>query len=155
MKTKTIATIIGAVLWCTCTVQVAQADTWIFKDVLRPNGHERSMKAKFADAHRCGAVGDQFSDDVLPNMQQCMWEHGWRLDHIVRDPSPRYAHARSFPHSNNGWNEDDEELRKRNEDAANDAERQRDEEARSDEFQQQMQDQINTDAAISALNNGQ
>lgn len=146
--TITAKAVIAALLLC-CTAYTASADTWIFRDVSRPHGHERSMKAKFADAHKCGATGHQFADAVAFNFTQCMLAHGWVRDHVVPDPAPRFkrnAHrGRSY----------DEELEKRNRDASDDAERQRDEQSRSDDFQRQMQDQINTDAAISNLNNGQ
>ena len=71
----------------------AHADTWVFRDNLRPNGHERSMAAKRADGVRCGAArsGQSFSDAKAPNMQQCMSARGWALDHIIPDPPTRHA----------------------------------------------------------------
>lgn len=148
MKARLLAKAIATSLLFASAVRTAHADTWVFRDTIRPHGHERSMKAKFADGRKCGAVGHEFSDAVLPTMQQCMLAHGWALDHIIPDAAPRYARH----HTNQ--NEEDE-LAKRNEDASNDAERQRDEEARSDDFQRQIQDQINNDAAANAQANGQ
>lgn len=145
-KVRGAAKIMGAVLLCAFTAHVAKADTWHFRDVLRPHGHARSMKAKMADAHKCGAVGHAFSDDFLPTMQQCMLQYGWALDHIIPDPKPRYARG-------HGRDDDEEELNKRNWDASNDAERQRDEESRSNDAAQQQQEQLNNDAAIRDLNN--
>jgi hypothetical protein len=145
-RTIVVAFVTSALL--SGVVQAARADTWIFRDISRPHGRERSMAAKLADAHRCGATGHQFTDDRAPNMQQCMLDHGWALDHIVPDPAPRFSR-------NAIRDREDEELEKRNQEAADDAERQRDEEARSDDFQRQIQDQINTDAQMNALANGQ
>ena len=73
----------------------AHADTWVMRDTLRPNGHERPTAAKRADARKCGAArsGKSFNDAAAPNMQQCMFAHGWALDHIIPDPPTRHAHA--------------------------------------------------------------
>ena len=51
MKRKLLGTmlILGGMLTAT------HADTWVFTDTLRPNGHERSMAAKRADFRKCGA----------------------------------------------------------------------------------------------------
>jgi hypothetical protein len=141
---------IAAILVFAGAAPIARADTWVFKDALRPHGHSRPMSAKLADAHSCGAIGHSISDDLLPSLRSCMQAHGWVLDHILADPRPRYA-----GHTRERSNGEDEALQKRNWDAANDAERQRDEEARNDESQRQMQDQINNDAMMSTLNNGQ
>lgn len=127
----------------------AAADTWVFKDVLRPGGHSRSMKAKFSDAHACGAVGNSIPDDIKWDLQSCMLAHGWVRDHVIDDPAPRHTRT----HHNVRSPDDDEELRKRNEDASNDAEARRDEESRNDDAQRQLQDQINNDAMINNLNN--
>lgn len=154
MKLRVLATAIGTGFVLICAIGAANADTWVFRDTVRPHGHERSLKAKFADARRCGAIGHGFSDAVLPTMQQCMLAHGWALDHIIPDAAPRYAHQPVFGRTSHSRDED-EELRKRNEDASNDAEQQRDEQARSDDFQRQIQDQINNDAAANAQANGQ
>ncbi len=64
-----------------------QADTYHFKDVLRPHGHERSLSAKFADGRSCGASGSRFSGDVTA-FEQCMRPHGWVVDHYTPDPKP-------------------------------------------------------------------
>jgi hypothetical protein len=71
----------------------ANADTWVMKDTLRPNGHDRPMAAKRTDARQCGATraGRTFSDNDAPNMQQCMLARGWALDHIIPDPPSRHA----------------------------------------------------------------
>jgi len=91
-------------------LSAAHADTWVFRDTLRPNGHERSMAAKRADGVKCGAArdGHSFNDAKAPNMQQCMSARGWALDHVIPDPPVR--HARSSTHtapvdnsSNDDW----------------------------------------------------
>ena len=89
MKRKLLGTmlILGGML------TAAHADTWVMRDTLRHNGHERSMAAKRADARKCGAAqgGRSFNDTAAPNMQQCMLARGWALDHIVPDPVSRHA----------------------------------------------------------------
>jgi hypothetical protein len=89
MKRKLLGTmlILGGML------TAAHADTWVMRDTLRRNGHERSMAAKRADARKCGAAqgGRSFNDTAAPNMQQCMRARGWALDHIVPDPVSRHA----------------------------------------------------------------
>ena len=73
----------------------AHADTWVFRDTLRPNGHERSMAAKRADGAKFGADrgGRSFSDAQAPNMQQCMSARGWALDHVIPDAPKRHARS--------------------------------------------------------------
>ena len=86
MKRKLLATmlILGGML------TAVHADTWVFTDTLRPDGHQRSMAAKRADGRKCGAErgGRSFHDATAPNMQQCMLAHGWALDHIISDSPP-------------------------------------------------------------------
>jgi hypothetical protein len=88
---------IGAVLILGGMLNAANADTWVFKDTLRPNGHDRSMAAKRADGRRCGASpgGRSFDEAKAPNMRDCMWTRGWALDHIIPDPPTAHAHARN------------------------------------------------------------
>jgi uncharacterized low-complexity protein len=95
MKHTIIATAISTALLFTATLQAAKADTWVFKDMQRPNGHERSMAAKRADARKCGAdrSGRSFSDARAPDMQSCMFAFGWALDHVIPDPPSRQARA--------------------------------------------------------------
>lgn len=66
----------------------AQADTYHFKDVLRPHGHARSLSAKFADGRSCGASGSHFSGDVTA-FERCMRAHGWVVDHYTPDAKPQ------------------------------------------------------------------
>jgi hypothetical protein len=64
-------------------------DTDVFRDSLRPGGHDRSMAAKFADARRCGATRQHTFTDG-PAFQQCMRSRGWVLDHVVADRSATF-----------------------------------------------------------------
>jgi len=88
----------------------AHADTWVMKDTLRPNGHERSVVAKRADARKCGAArSGSFNDAAAPNMQQCMLARGWVLDHVIPDPPARHARSSGYsssPPVDNSSNDD-------------------------------------------------
>jgi hypothetical protein len=91
-------------------VTAAHADTWVFKDTLRPGGHERSMAAKRVDGVKCGAArnGQSFTDAKAPNMRQCMSAHGWALDHVIPDPPTRHARSSkgSYAPVDNSSNDD-------------------------------------------------
>ena len=69
MNTKIVATAIGSTLLFTCRMRSASADTWMFRDISHPHGHERALRAKLADAHKCGAIGHAFSEAAVPNTQ--------------------------------------------------------------------------------------
>src|SRR3979490_2214616 len=86
-------TILSTVLFLGGMLRAAHADTWVFRDTLRPNGHDRSMAAKRADGRKCGASpsGRSFTDAAAPNMRECMFVRGWALDHII--PGPPSVHA--------------------------------------------------------------
>jgi hypothetical protein len=88
MKRTMIARALSTTLLLVGMLRAAHADTWVFRDTLRPNGHDRSMAAKHADGRKCGASrsGRSFSDAAAPNMRQCMLVRGWALDHIIPDP---------------------------------------------------------------------
>ena len=73
-------------------LNAAIADTYIFKDTLRPHGHDRGMAVKRADARKCGASDGRSFRNVAA-FEQCMLAHGWAFDHIIPDPSPAYAHG--------------------------------------------------------------
>jgi len=71
----------------------ARADTYHFKDALRPHGHERGMAAKYADGRACGAsAGHRFSN--VPSFKQCMRAHGWVVDRYTPDRSRSRVAAR-------------------------------------------------------------
>jgi hypothetical protein len=76
-------TMIGAVLILGSMLSAAHADTWVFRDTLRPNGHDRSMAVKYADGRKCGTSHNMFSDGA--SFEQCMQTRGWTLDHIIPD----------------------------------------------------------------------
>jgi hypothetical protein len=87
--------IIGTVLILGGMINAASADTWVFRDIQRPHGHDRSMAAKRADGRKCGARNNAFKDENVSAFQSCMFARGWTLDHIIPDPAPRYAHGSS------------------------------------------------------------
>jgi hypothetical protein len=61
------------------SVNAAQADTWRFKDVLKPHGHARNMAAKYADGKACGAnANHRFTDGSA--FESCMRDRGWVVD---------------------------------------------------------------------------
>jgi hypothetical protein len=80
------AVVIVAVL----SLSAVHADTYHFKDVLKPHGHARGLSAKFADGRSCGASGTRFSGDVSA-FEQCMRTHGWVVDRYTPDPKPRVS----------------------------------------------------------------
>jgi hypothetical protein len=88
MKRTMIATALSTTLLLVGMLRAAHADTWVFRDTLRPNGHDRSVAAKRADGRRCGASlsGRSFSAAAAPNLRACMSVRGWALDHIIPDP---------------------------------------------------------------------
>ena len=102
MKRTMIATALSTTLFLAGMLRAAHADTWVFRDTLRPNGHDRSMATKRADGP-CGAShsGRSFSATSAPNLRACMYVRGWALDHIIPDPpsaraaSPATIHPRS------------------------------------------------------------
>ena len=87
MKRTMIATALSTTLLLVGMLRAAHADTWVFRDTLRPNGHDRSMATKRADGP-CGAShsGRSFSATSAPNLRACMYVRGWALDHIIPDP---------------------------------------------------------------------
>jgi hypothetical protein len=143
--------LLGAMLILGGMLTAAHADTWVMKDTLRPNGHERSMAAKRADASKCGAAqsGRSFNDATAPNMQQCMLARGWVLDHVVPDPVSRHARRSNdddAPPVDNSSN-DDQAQRQRDFDQQNFLNTQQminDQQMQNDQmFQQQQQQMIN------------
>ena len=55
--------------------------TWArvtFRDVLKPNGHERSKAEKLADGDACGTSGPTHTVNVtMPVFEKCMQAKGW------------------------------------------------------------------------------
>jgi hypothetical protein len=90
-RSETVARAATAIaLFTVLSVIAAHADdTYHFKDVLRPHGHERTLTAKLADGRACGASGSYFSGD-LQAFEKCMRAHGWVADRYTPD---RKAHV--------------------------------------------------------------
>jgi hypothetical protein len=65
----------------------SQADSYHFKDELRPHGQARTLSAKLADAKSCGASGTHISGNVAA-FRRCMRAHGWVVDRYTPDPKP-------------------------------------------------------------------
>jgi hypothetical protein len=74
-----------------CGALNASADTYVYKDVRKPNGYPRDMAAKQADFAACGISTGSVTDRELPKFNRCMRAHGWALDHIEPDPSQAAA----------------------------------------------------------------
>src|SRR5262249_17665628 len=83
---RTIAT---AAVFTALSVSAAQANATVtFRDVLKPNGHERSKSEKLADGKACGTSGPTHTLRVtLPVFEKCMRAKGWVLDHYAPDSS--------------------------------------------------------------------
>src|ERR1700674_1714461 len=81
-------TILGATLILAGMLNAANADTWVFRDTLRPSGHDRGMVSKRADGRKCGASrsGREFVTANGQSFQECMLARGWTLDHVIPDP---------------------------------------------------------------------
>ncbi|MGD0848911.1 hypothetical protein [Bradyrhizobium sp.] len=81
--------ILGTVLILGALFGAASAQTDVFRDTLRPGGHDRSMAAKIADGRKCGlSRQNTFTDSAA--FQACMQSRGWVLDHVIADRSARF-----------------------------------------------------------------
>jgi hypothetical protein len=101
--------VIGTALILSGMINAASADTWVFRDIQRPNGHDRGIAVKRADGRKCGARHNAFKDENVAAFQGCMVARGWVLDHIIPDPEPRAAHGSSSdssPPIDNSSNDD-------------------------------------------------
>jgi hypothetical protein len=89
-------TIIGAIL-ILGTLNTAHADTLVFRDTLRPHGHDRGRVARLGAGRQCGGYrnGD-FPTAMTESYTQCMQARGWTLDHVIPSSPSAYAHAPSF-----------------------------------------------------------
>jgi hypothetical protein len=63
----------------------APTETYSYKDIQRPNGHERGRIAKIADAKACGASKDLILPTDVTKFNACMQAHGWAFDSSVRN----------------------------------------------------------------------
>src|ERR1700738_3099042 len=68
------------------TIAAAQADTYTFKDVLKPHGKARSMAAKQADGRKCGTINGYFPTQDTDRFTACMSALGWTVGKIKRSP---------------------------------------------------------------------
>ena len=143
--------LLGPVLILGGMLTAAHADTWVFKDTLRPNGHERSMAAKRADGAECGAErgGRSFSDAAAANMQQCMSGHGWVLARIIPDRPTRHARSSNGTYTPaDNSSHDDQGQRQRDTDQQNFNNTQQminNQQMQNDQQQQQQQQQMIND----------
>jgi hypothetical protein len=98
MKRAIIGTAFGAVFILGGTMQnAARADAWVFRDTLRPNGHDRSLAVKRADGRKCGTSHNMFTDSAT--FEQCMLARGWVFDHVIPDPPPARRRDSSSDHT--------------------------------------------------------
>ena len=74
----------------------ASADTFVFKDVQRPHGHERGMAAKRADAAKCGWTTDGRVLVSRGAMVRCMRAHGWVVSNYISDPTTDAENTATF-----------------------------------------------------------
>jgi hypothetical protein len=139
--------IIGTMLILGATLTTAHADAWVFRDTLRPNGHDRSMAAKRADGRRCGTSHNMFTASA--RFEQCMLARGWAFDHVIPDPPsihtrPNYEPGPSIDNSSN----DDWVARQRDQDnmqqMINQQQQNDIQQMNTDQFNQQQQ-MINND----------
>jgi hypothetical protein len=139
--------LLGTMLILGGMLTAVHADTWVMKDTLRPNGRERSMAAKRADARKCGAAhgGQSFNDDAAPNMQQCMLAHGWVLDHVIPDPVSRHARRSNDDYTPSVDNSSNDDMVRRQQDQDNTQQMINNQQMQNDQMFQQQQQQIIND----------
>jgi hypothetical protein len=89
-KTITIAcAVAAAAVGVALSVGAAQANAKVtFRDVLKPNGHERTKAEQRAAGSACGTTGPTHElTTTLPVFEKCMRTKGWVLDHYSPDAS--------------------------------------------------------------------
>jgi len=81
--------VVAAALCGALSVVAAQANVKAtFRDVLKPNGHERTKSEQLADGAACGTSGPAHTiETTMPAFEKCMRAKGWVLDHYGPDPS--------------------------------------------------------------------
>jgi hypothetical protein len=101
-------TIMGALLILGGMLNAAHADAWVFRDALRPHGHDRGMAAKRADGRKCGASHNMFTASAT--FEQCILARGWAFDHAIPDRPTTHMRDTSSDHappidnsSNDDW----------------------------------------------------
>ena len=70
-----------------CAAPGASAETYVYKDVLRPHGVQRSQAEKQAAFKSCLDAGVRAEN--APAFEACMRRQGWALDYIRPDASDR------------------------------------------------------------------
>jgi len=88
----------------------AAADTYVFKDTQKPNGHDRSMAVKSADARTCGWTPDGRILTSEQTMERCMRSHGWAVSQYIPDPSGTDDNSVQFTDLRQGGKRGDGEL---------------------------------------------
>jgi len=93
-RAGTIRYTIAAAAFCAVlSAGAAHADSAVFVDVLKPNGHARSKAAKLTDGRACGVSADHTIRVIMPVFEACMRRKGWAFDHYRPDPSSRPRHG--------------------------------------------------------------
>jgi hypothetical protein len=67
-------------------VSGALAESNVYKDIRKPNGHDRTSAIKLADSRACGASKQRDLPPDIAGFNACMYAHGWALDHVIPDP---------------------------------------------------------------------
>jgi len=82
--------VIAAATLCAATLagaNAALADVSVYRDVLRPNGQERTQAQKDADFAACGYMkGTYVNDYWADRIDHCMRAHGWAIRSVRPDP---------------------------------------------------------------------
>lgn len=114
---KTLPLALAATLACAALpLNAAHAgDTAVFRDVLKPDGKERTLAEKYADADACGAVGPNRAVPFMPPYEKCMKGRGWVLDHYTTDekaptPGDRATHYVDVKGDGNNQSRDDDAM---------------------------------------------
>jgi hypothetical protein len=66
----------------------ADSSTYVFKDALKPSGHERGADVRHADGRACGVSVDLDMPADVPAFKKCMLARGWRISRILTERSP-------------------------------------------------------------------
>jgi hypothetical protein len=81
-------TLLGTVLILGAMLNAASADTQVFRDIQRPQGHDRGMAAKRVDGRKCGSRDGVWFNEV-ESFDRCMLSRGWVVDHVIPDRAAR------------------------------------------------------------------
>jgi hypothetical protein len=82
-------TIIAALLLAGSALgAAAETRGYVFKDVLKPLGHDRSADVRHEDGRACGATGDLDMPADVTTFKRCMLARGWRFARTLTERSP-------------------------------------------------------------------